>query len=55
MNVEKEIQLLMNQIRIFQKEIDENPYLSSDVIESIRSDIEYYQNQIDYLVESKNV
>lgn len=55
MNVEKEIQLIMNLIRIFQKQIDENPDFSSDMIESIQSDIEYYQNQIDYLVQSKNV
>lgn len=49
MNTEKQIQLLMDQIRKLQKERDHTPKYQHQVIESITDDINYYQNQIDYL------
>lgn len=49
MNSEEQIQLLMNRIRELQKERDNTPKHQYQVIESITDDINYYQNQIDFL------
>jgi peptidoglycan hydrolase CwlO-like protein len=50
MNTEEQIQQLMQQIRKLQTERDNTPSHQYQVIESITEDINYYQNQIDYLV-----
>lgn len=50
MNSEEQIQLLMNRIRELQKERDNTPKHQYQVIESITDDINYYQNQIEFLI-----
>ena len=50
MNTEDQIQLLMNRIRELQKERDNTPKHQYQVIESITDDINYYQNQIEFLI-----
>lgn len=49
MNTEEQIKLLMEQIRKLQKERDNTPKHQYQVIESIADDINYYQNQIEFL------
>lgn len=49
MNTEQQIQLLMEQIRKLQKERDNTPKHQHQVIDSITDDINYYQNQIEFL------
>ena len=50
MTSEEKIQLLMRRIRILQTDLDENPLYSQDFVESITADIQYYQNQIEFIV-----
>ena len=55
MTIQEEIQLLkielmMQRIRTLQTDLDENPRYSQDFVESITADIQYYQNQIEFIV-----
>lgn len=50
MTDEEKIRLLMKRIDTLHEELMNNPQYTNDFIESINADIEYYQNQIDYLV-----
>ena len=55
MTNEKEIQLLkielmMQRIRTLQTDLNDNPQYSQDFVESITADIQYYQNQIEFIV-----
>lgn len=50
MTNEEEIQLLMQRIRTLQTDLNENPQYSQDFVESITADIQYYQNQIEFIV-----
>ncbi len=50
MNTENSIRALMIAIQSLQTELNQNPNYSQDMIDSISADIDYYQNQIDYLV-----
>jgi chorismate mutase len=50
MNKEHQIQELMSQIKKLHKERDTTPEHQVQVIESITEDINYYQHQIDFLV-----
>ena len=50
MNMEEQIKLLMNKIKQLQKERDNTPKHQVQVIESITDDINYYQNQIDFIL-----
>jgi hypothetical protein len=47
---EEKIQLLMQRIRTLQTDLNENPQYSQDFVESITADIQYYQNQIEFIV-----
>jgi t-SNARE complex subunit (syntaxin) len=44
------IELMMQRIRTLQNELNENPQYSQDFVESITADIQYYQNQIEFIV-----
>jgi len=50
MTNEEKIQLLMQRIRTLQNDLNENPQYSQDFVESITADIQYYQNQIEFIV-----
>jgi phage shock protein A len=49
--MEDQVKLLMQRIRELQKERDNVPQHQVQVIESITEDINYYQNQINFLLE----
>lgn len=49
-SMEDQIKLLMQRIRELKIERDNTPKHQVQVIESITEDINYYQNQIDFLV-----
>lgn len=51
MNTEDQVKLLMQRIQELQKERDDAPKHQVQVIESITEDINYYQNQINFLLE----
>ena len=51
MNTEEQIKLLMQRIKELQKERDNVPKHQFQVIESITEDINYYQNQINFLIQ----
>jgi t-SNARE complex subunit (syntaxin) len=44
------IELMMQRIRTLQTDLNENPQYSQDFVESITADIQYYQNQIEFIV-----
>ena len=44
------IELLMQRIRTLQTDLNDNPQYSQDFVESITADIQYYQNQIEFIV-----
>jgi len=48
--MEDQVKLLMQRIQELQKERDNVPKHQVQVIESITEDINYYQNQIDFMV-----
>ena len=50
MNTEDQVKVLMQRIRELQKERDNVPKHQVQVIESITEDINYYQNQINFLL-----
>jgi chorismate mutase len=50
MNKEQQIQELMSFIKKLEEERDNTPKHQVQVIQSITEDINYYQNQIDYLI-----
>lgn len=50
MNTEEQIKLLMSRVKTLQTEIRENPQYSQDIVDSITEDIQYYLNQIEFLV-----
>jgi hypothetical protein len=50
MTNEEKIQLLMQRIRTLQTDLNDNPQYSQDFVESITADIQYYQNQIEFIV-----
>lgn len=41
----------MKRIQTLSQELKENPQYTQDFIDSIEADIEYYQNQIDFLIQ----
>lgn len=49
--MEDQVKLLMQRIQELQKERDNVPQYQVQVIESITEDINYYQNQINFLLE----
>lgn len=49
MNSEEQIKLLMQRIKELQQERENTPKHQYQVIESITDDINYYQNQIEFL------
>ena len=51
--MEEQVKLLMQRIRELQKERDNVPQHQVQVIESITEDINYYQNQIDFMVNDR--
>ena len=50
MNTEEQVKLLMRRIQELQKERDDAPKHQVQVIESITEDINYYQHQIDFML-----
>lgn len=50
MNNEDKVKILMERIRTLHQELKDNPQYTSDFVESITADIQYYQNEIDYIV-----
>lgn len=51
MNTEEKIQLLMRRILTIQEDINQNPQYQQNIVDCLYDDIEYYQNQIDYLLD----
>lgn len=51
--MEDQVKLLMQRIRELQKERDNAPQHQVQVIESITEDINYYQNQIDFMMNDR--
>ena len=50
MTEEEKIQLMMKRIQTLQSDLNDNPQYSQDFVESITADIQYYQNQIEFIV-----
>jgi hypothetical protein len=50
MTNEDKIQLLMQRIRTLQNELNENPQYQQNIVDSMYDDIQYYQNQIEFIV-----
>jgi hypothetical protein len=48
--MEDQVKLLMQRIKELKSERDNTPKYQSQVIESITEDINYYQNQINFMV-----
>ena len=44
------IELMMQRIRTLQTDLNDNPQYSQDFVESITADIQYYENQIEFIV-----
>lgn len=51
--MEDQVKLLMQRIQELKKERDNVPKHQVQVIESITEDINYYQNQIDFMVNDR--
>lgn len=51
--MEDQVKLLMQRIQELQKERDNVPKHQVQVIESISEDINYYQNQIDFMMNDR--
>lgn len=50
MDTEEKIKLLMSRVKTLQNEVKENPQYSQDIVDFIYEDIQYYLNQIQFLV-----
>jgi|1048.fasta_scaffold00088_39 hypothetical protein len=47
-----EISILKTRIADLKKQIDDNPQYSQNIVDSILDDINYYENQLDYLLDT---
>jgi len=50
MDTEEKIKLLMSRVKTLQDDVKNNPQYSQDIVDSIYEDIQYYLNQIEFLV-----